>query len=120
MSWVVVGLVSFLSGLIGSLGMGGGAVLLLYLRVFAGYEQMAAQGINLLFFWPIGLFALVFHAIHKLVDWKTALVCILAGLPGALLGVWIAGMIGGAWLSKGFGVLLLVIGVRELFHRSKS
>lgn len=36
MSWIVIAVVSLLSGLLGSLGMGAGAVLLLYLRVFGG------------------------------------------------------------------------------------
>ena len=35
MSWIVIAVVSLLSGLLGSLGMGAGAVLLLYLGSWA-------------------------------------------------------------------------------------
>ena len=49
MSWPVIIVVSLTSGLLGSLGMGAGAVLLLYLRVFGGAGQFEAQGINLIF-----------------------------------------------------------------------
>ena len=59
MSWIVIAVVSLLSGLLGSLGMGAGAVLLLYLRVFGGVEQFEAQGINLIFFLPIAVLSIL-------------------------------------------------------------
>ena len=58
MSWLLIGVVSLASGLLGSLGMGAGTVLLLYLRVYGGYDQFAAQGINLIFFLPIAVLSL--------------------------------------------------------------
>ena len=107
MSWIVIAVVSLLSGLLGSLGMGAGAVLLLYLRVFGGVEQFEAQGINLIFFLPIAVLSILLHAG----------VCILAGLPAVFLGVWLGGLAGGPLLSKLFAGLLLIIGVRELFQK---
>ena len=62
MSWPVIIVVSLTSGLLGSLGMGAGAVLLLYLRVFGGAGQFEAQGINLIFFLPIAALSIVLHA----------------------------------------------------------
>ena len=117
MSWLAIAAVSLASGLLGSLGMGAGAVLLLYLRVFAGMEQMEAQGVNLLFFLPIAVFSLLLHAKNHLVSWKAAGLCVAAGLPAVFLGVWLGGRMGGALLSKAFAVLLLAIGVRELFQK---
>lgn len=107
-------LVGLFSGLLGSLGMGAGAVLLVYLRIFGGMEQMRAQGVNLLFFLPIAAFSLFLHSRKGLVDWKAALLCAAAGLPTVFFGVWLAGALGGVWLSKLFALLLLYIGIREL------
>ncbi|HJF55665.1 TSUP family transporter [Anaerotruncus colihominis] len=117
MSWPVIIVVSLTSGLLGSLGMGAGAVLLLYLRVFGGAGQFEAQGINLIFFLPIAALSIVLHARNGLVSWKAAGICILAGLPAVLLGVWLGGLAGGGLLSKLFAGLLLIIGVRELFQK---
>lgn len=116
MTTVIVGLCS---GLLGSLGMGAGAVLLVYLRVFGGMEQMRAQGVNLLFFLPIAAFSLILHSRKGLVDWKNGLLCAAAGLPMVFAGVWLAGAMGGKWLSKLFALLLIYIGVRELFAKGE-
>ena len=43
-------LAGLFSGIIGGMGLGGGAVLIIYLTVFKNTEQLRAQGINLLFF----------------------------------------------------------------------
>lgn len=110
-------LVGLGSGLLGSLGMGAGAVLLVYLRVFGGMEQMRAQGVNLLFFLPIAAFSLFLHSRKGLVDWKNGLLCAAAGLPMVFAGVWLAGFLGGMWLSKLFALLLIYIGVKELFAK---
>ena len=47
-----------LSGIIGGMGLGGGAVLLIYLKLFENLNQIKAQGINLLFFIPIAAVAI--------------------------------------------------------------
>ena len=45
-------LAGLFSGIIGGMGLGGGAVLIIYLSVFKDVEQLKAQGINLLFIHP--------------------------------------------------------------------
>lgn len=42
--------VAFLAGMAAAMGLGGGSFLIIYLTVFAGVSQQAAQGINLVFF----------------------------------------------------------------------
>lgn len=103
----------FLAGFIGGLGLGGGGVLVIFLTIFAGLPQLKAQGINLLFFIPVGLFALFFHIRHRLVDFKTALPAIGLGIVGALAGSALAGVVGQDRVRRFFGLMLLIMGVRE-------
>lgn len=117
MNWLIISLIALLSGLLGSLGMGAGAVLLLYLRIWGGYDQYAAQGINLVFFLPIAALSIALHAKNRLIRWKEAGICILCGLPAVFLGVWAGNLAGTGLLSKCFAMLLLIIGVRELFQK---
>ncbi|HCB99862.1 MAG TPA: hypothetical protein DEP42_01365, partial [Ruminococcaceae bacterium] len=101
-------------GFIGGLGLGGGGVLVLFLTLFAGVGQLRAQGINLAFFIPVGLFALFFHVRNHLVAFKVAWPAILLGLAGAFLGSVIAERIGANVVGKLFGLLLLILGVHEI------
>ena len=41
---------AFLTGILASMGLGGGMILILYMTLIAGMEQLTAQGVNLLFF----------------------------------------------------------------------
>ena len=54
MNWLLSSIIAFASAAIASMGIGGGAVLLLFLTVFSDIPLATAQGINLLFFLPIG------------------------------------------------------------------
>ena len=55
MSTLYMWIAGILSGIIGAMGIGGGGILIIYLTLFADMEQMAAQGINLLFFFVLEL-----------------------------------------------------------------
>ncbi|MFA9379797.1 MAG: TSUP family transporter [Acetanaerobacterium sp.] len=115
MQWLYASLAGFLAAVLGALGMGGGGVLLIYLTAFAGTPQIKAQGINLIFFIPIAVVALIFHAKNRLLDYKLALIGVATGIAGVFAGYAAAQWIGDRYLSKAFGVFLLVLGARELF-----
>lgn len=106
----------FLAGFIGSLGLGGGGVLVLFLTLFLGFAQLRAQGVNLLFFIPIGVFALVWHTRRGLVRWRLALSAAGTGILGAVAGALLALRLGSGVTGKIFGALLLVLGFWELFR----
>lgn len=109
-----------LSGAAGAMGLGGGGVLMIYLTLFAGVEQIEAQGINLLFFLPCAAVSILMSSREGLIDWKTALPVAGAGLLGALVGYFLSGIIGGEWLGKIFGVYMLVLGAKELLHKKEK
>lgn len=50
-----------LSGLLGAMGLGGGGILIIYLSIFTSIPQAQAQGINLLFFLPTAVLALIVY-----------------------------------------------------------
>lgn len=104
----------FLSGVIGGMGLGGGAVLLIYLRVFENTEQLKAQGINLLFFIPIGITAVIVYALKKQIKWKTVVPLFSFGILGAILGIILTKIIGGGMLNKFFAIFLIVLGLIEI------
>ena len=111
-------LAGFFSGVIGGMGLGGGAVLLIYLTVFAGVDQMAAQGINLFFFLPIGLTAVCIYAFRRQMAPRTVGFMVAGGLPGAAIGWLFSRFLGGNWLRILFAVLLLAYGLKEIICAS--
>ena len=99
-------LAAFFSGLAGSLGLGGGGVLVLYLVLALGMPQLKAQGINLLFFIPCAVLSSIVYSFKKLIDWKSVL---LGSLAVSHMNSNIPGKI--------FGGFLLLMGIKELFRK---
>lgn len=116
MNWVTA-LAGALSGMTGAMGLGGGAVLLLYLTLFTDTPQLTAQGINLLFFLPIAALSLPIHRKNGLIDFSVVLPCALCGLLGAAAGSLLSGLLDARLLQKLFAGGLLAVGLREIFHR---
>ena len=112
--------VSFLSGAMAAMGLGGGMILTVYLTVFAGMSQLAAQGINLVFFLPIAAVSLVFHMRNHLTELKKAAPMIISGAASSIVFSLLAVYIKSEYLSKAFGVFLIVIGVKILFEKKKQ
>ena len=106
----------FLSGIIGGMGLGGGAVLLIYLRVFENTEQLKAQGINLLFFLPIGLVAVIMYSFKKMIKWRIVIPVALFGLLGSLGGIYLSRLMGSKYLGKIFAIILIILGIFEIFR----
>ena len=111
-------LAGFLSGIIGAMGLGGGGVLLIYLAAFMGVQQLKAQGINLLFFIPIGTISVIIYAIKKQIQWKKVIPFALFGLAGAVIGFFLSKFLGAEITGKVFGGLLVFLGLKEIFKKS--
>ena len=110
-------LAAFFSGLAGSLGLGGGGVLVLYLVLALGMPQLKAQGINLLFFIPCAVLSSIVYSFKKLIDWKSVLLFAAGGLPGVLLGSLAVSHMNSNIPGKIFGGFLLLMGIKELFRK---
>ena len=118
MNFILASVVGFASGILASMGMGGGFVLVVYLAIFTDLVQKGAQGINLLFFIPITILAVYMHIKNKLIDIKTAVICSLIGVPAVVIGFYVAQSIDNSWLRKGFAVFIIVAGLKDLFSKS--
>ncbi len=106
-------LAGFLSGIIGAMGMGGGAVLIIYLTVFLNTARFRAQGINLLFFIPIAAVSVLIYQKRKNIKWKTVLPFCAAGVLGALGGIFLSRFLGVKIISKAFGAGIGLLGIKE-------
>ena len=118
MNFILASVVGFASGILASMGMGGGFVLVVYLAIFTNLVQKGAQGINLLFFIPITVLAVYMHIKNKLIDIKTAVICSVIGIPAVVAGFYLAQSIDNSWLRKGFAVFIIIAGLKDLFSKS--
>ncbi len=112
-------LAGLFSGLIGGMGLGGGAVLIIYLSVFLDTPQLKSQGINLIFFVPIALTAVIIYAVKRQIKWKTVLPIAVGGIVGAFIGIFVANLLGGEWVAKLFGGFIAILGIKEIFFTKK-
>ena len=115
---MIEAVVGFMTGVIASMGLGGGFILVVWLTVFAEVEQKSAQGINLLFFLPIAFISLIIHIKNGLVNKTLVKKLALGGILGAVIGTFGAMWIDNSLLRKLFAVFLLIFGLKELFSRN--
>ena len=107
------------AGIISAWGVGGGTLLLLVMTLFLGVDQRTAQGINLLFFLPTAVSALICHAKGGYLDKPVTRAAIPAAVITAALGAWIATAIDVELLRKPFGVYLLLSGISLILPKKK-
>jgi len=112
-------LLPFLCGLgaavISAWGVGGGTLLLLVMTLFLGVDQRMAQGINLLFFLPTAISALLCHWRKGYLDVPTWKAAVPVAVPAALAGAWIATAVDVDLLRRPFGIYLLLSGLSLIF-----
>ena len=107
-------------GFLSGLGVGGGSLLVLMLTVVMDTPPETARSINLLFFLPAALIALYFRKKQGLLQWKPLLPAITAGCFTAAVGSCLSVILDTGLLKKGFGILLIITGIRELCYRQKQ
>lgn len=108
------------SGIISGMGIGGGTILIPALTMFLNIDQHRAQGVNLLFFIPTAIIALIIHKKNKNLDFKIATPLILTGLIGAAIGSFVAISINAQLLKRLFGVFLFFMGSYEIYKGFKK
>lgn len=107
-------IISFLSGFLSSLGVGGGLILITFLTAFCGYSQISAGVINLFFFLPIALISVIIHKKNGLISFKSLLPGIISGVIFSILGVNLAIYIGSDFLGKIYSLFLIIFGIKTM------
>ena len=111
--------IGLISGIISGMGIGGGAILIPALVIFVNPDQHVVQSVNLIFFIPTAVIALIVHIRNKRIDFKVAVSIIIFGLLGAYVGSRLAISLPGPMLKKYFGFFLLILGIYEMLRRDK-
>ena len=115
LTFILAAVVGLITGVLTGAGIGGGTLLVLYLTGVLGVEQGLAQGINLLYFLVSAPAALVGHIRNKLINIRPALVAAAFGSIVALLAaLFVCKNVEETLLRKGFAVLFIVVGIKEL------
>lgn len=117
MNGILSFVISLISGALSGIGIGGGAILLIFMSVFLNMPQLNAQYINLLYFIPTAITALIVHRKNKLIVLNIGLVAAAFGIAGAILGSFVATRLDSAMLKKVFSLLLFYIGFQQLFKK---
>jgi hypothetical protein len=107
--------IGFISGVISGMGIGGGTVLIPVLTMLFGIEQKTAQTINLLYFIPTAIVAIITHSKNKMIECKVLPLVITGGAIGAVIGSVIAMQLNNTVLSKLFSGFLLIMGIKEVW-----
>lgn len=118
MMWVA--LVGFCAGIISGMGIGGGTILIPALLFLTDITQQQAQGVNLIYFIPTAITALITHQKKGNLDWKTAKPLAVLGLAGAVAGAFLAVSLESELLRKIFGGFLFLMGLSEIFKKKKD
>ena len=117
-SFPVALIVATALGFLAGLGVGGGSLLMLWLTLVLDMPYGDARMLNLLFFLPGALAATVFRWRQGAVPFQKIWPAIVAGCVSAAvfslldMDLWL--------LKKGFGILLLITGTRELLYKPKK
>ena len=83
-------------------------------------QQHTAQSVNLLFFIPTAVVALIIHIKNKHIDFKMAVPIIAFGMCGSFVGSWLAMRLAGGELKRLFGFFLLAMSIYEMFRKGKN
>ena len=118
--WFLPFLCGLGAGIISAWGVGGGTLLLLVMTLFLGVDQKTAQGINLLFFLPTALSALICHFKNGYPDKPTLRSAIPIAVLAAAAGAWISTVIDPGLLRRPFGIYLLLSGVSLILPQKKK
>ena len=110
-------LIGLTTGIISGMGIGGGTILIPALDIFFGIEQQIAQSINLIYFIPTAICAVIIHIKNKNIEKKIFFKIIFTAIMGSFLGSLISVKIKSVILKKIFGWFLLITGIIEVFDK---
>lgn len=112
--------IAFFTAALSATGVGGGGLLILYLRLVKNIPQVTSQGINLVFFVISSVCAAIVHLFKRRLCLSTVLICGIFGFFGAFLGFAIVKSVDVSLLEKAFGALIAACGIKTFFSAKKQ
>ena len=113
-----------LAGIISGMGLGGGVILIPFLTLLNNYTQQQAQSINLIYFIPTAIIALITHRKNNNIEKNLGLgFLIVFGILGGVIGSYIALNLDPSLLKQVFAFFMLSLGIKSLLnnkHTSKN
>ncbi len=113
-------LFGLIAGVLGGLGMGGGTLLIPLLTIFLGFDQKLSQGINLVSFVVMAIFALIIHFKNGYVKTRGLIYLIIGGVIFSIFGSFLAGYLPNKVLRMAFGVFLCLLSIAQVIKVIKK
>ena len=116
---IILVLIGLSAGFIGgALGVGGGIIIVPALVFIFGMTQHHAQGTSLaVLLFPVGILAVINYYKKGYVNFKFALILIVAFVLGSYFGSLFSISLPESTLKKLFGVLMLIAGLKMIFGK---
>ena len=113
-------LIGLLAGLTSGIGLGGGIILIPALTIIYAMPQQQAQSINLLYFLPTALIAIITHLKAGNIEKNLVPPIVAFGVASCIVGSLIAVNTDPTLLKKMFGYFFLLMGFNEFFKGNKK
>ena len=118
---VVVNILSaFLIAVLAGMGIGGGGLFVVYLTLILSMEQLASQGLNLMFFILSSFTSLFVHFRKRKINVKLVLLISVMGVLGSVAGSFLVHTGGGELAKKCFGIFLIAAGILSFIKSGKK
>lgn len=108
-------LIGLITGIITSMGFGGGTILMIYLNVFKSENHLKSAGINYLYFLPCAAISVGYYIKSKLIKPKPTILLSVGAIAGAIAGALLSNGIDVSVVKKVFAVFIILTGFVELF-----
>ena len=122
-AWVALGVVAFgiLTGVLSALfGVGGGLVMVPFMVLALGSDQLLAEGTSLLVIVPTAIVGVIAHTRRGYVSFKHAAFLAVGGVVGSFLGATLALKLEESVLRVILGVFLALTGVSTVVQAQRS
>ena len=108
---------AFLIGALTGTGVGGGGLLVLYLTLLRGVEQIRAQRLNLILFVAVSAAAVPYHLARRRVDAEILAIFAVFAIPGTFAGAAIRAAVPPEAVRAVFGIAMMITGLYVLFGK---
>ena len=116
-------IISFLISVLSGMGVGGGGLFVIYLSIFTSTPQLAAQGMNLLFFLFSSFASVAVQINRRRIRFAAVTFMATFGVLGAFVGAYLTSLLPEEYLRRIFGMMLVAGGVlsfRSSFSQSEA